>query len=163
MSSDNPVIGADSFYDLKIDNKWIYCGTIVASSTDGRTNPKAVAVDLHARERNYWVSISLSMLSSVEGGDFDEDDTVFADIYSIDGTRELGGRGPNLPHQHGTDPDRFAKPGGVFGGDHLREHGNAYNAGPASYVGPINEKLVLRLFVRGDDWASASFTIMQLD
>lgn len=146
---------ADSIYQLEVNGKWIYTGTLVHEGTHGRyVRPKRREIKLHHRERTYLVSIALAMLSA-PGGDFDEDDTVYADIYSIDEQRLAptpGVKGVNPPTYHA----------GYVYGHHFGQYGDDSNQGPTSYAGPINEKLELRLIVQEDDWAAATYSVVEL-
>lgn len=158
------VMGSESFYEMKVDGKWIYGGTITQSSESERQTIKYKEVELHNTEDvAYQIHIGLSMLSSCEGGDWDSDDTVFADIWATDGERLCGGRDTfnQPPHPKGSHAEwhMHGCTTGVHFGDNL---GDESNQGPGFYVGRIHHNVVVRLVVNGDDWAAASYSIREL-
>lgn len=144
----------DSRYVKEVNGKWIYTGTFFHEGKHGQSiPPKLHQVRLRRREREYLVHISLTMLSA-PGGDFDENDTVYADIYTIDGQwmSSRGMRGINPPDHHS----------GSVWGRHFGNRGDDTNEGISSYVGQIDQEVVLRIFIQGDDWVGASYFIMEL-
>ena len=116
---------------------------------------------IHPKEPNtvYLVNVSLTMLSGV-GGAFDDDDIVYTDIYSIDGDRNkmklLTVEERTTAVMKGQCPI-----GGVYGRNFGRQ-GDNNNQGISSFVGFIKERIVFRIFIYGDDWAGASYSIMEL-
>ncbi len=152
----------DTFYEMQVaGSKWVYVGNLFHEGAHDRfVEPKLFSVRVKQPEKIHLVNIGLTMLSA-PGGDFDEDDTVFADIYSIDGrlTSLEGDRqgGPAGVQPHGGVWGRhFGDPGEVTA------QGIHRNMGLSSYVGPVNREIVFRLFIQGDDWAGAGFTMLQL-
>lgn len=143
----------NSRYEKEVNGRWIYTGTFFLEGEHGKPLQELRPVRLRHPEREYLAYIALTMLSA-PGGDFDEDDTVYADIYTIDGRRTSTGgmRGINPPSHHG---------GGVWG-RHFGNAGDDSNEGISSYVGRIDQELVFRIFIDGDDWVGASYFIMEL-
>ena len=147
----------DSSYVKEVNGKWIYTGTFFHEGKHGQSiPPKLRRVQLHRREREYLVHIALTMLSA-PGGDFNEDDTVYADIYRIDGQRmSSGSKTGKTGH---VSPDHNS--GGVWE-HHFGNRGDDTNEGISSYVGQIDQEVVLRIFIQGDDCLGASYFIMEL-
>ncbi len=146
----------DSCYRKEINGKWFYAGTFFHQGVNGEFVPgKEVEIELQHREREYIVHIGLTMLSA-PGGDFDDDDTVYADIYSVDDLRTTTGGTRRI-----DPPDEYNHDGGVWE-HHFGNYGDDTNEGISAFVGRINQKIKFRLFVQGDDWAGASYTIMEL-
>jgi hypothetical protein len=95
---------------------------------------------------------------SAQGGQFDEDDTIYTDIYKIDGVRQI--------HKEGERETAVVKPencpfGGVYG-HHFERQGKDYNQGMSSYIGVVKKDVEFRIFVYGDNWVGASYFIMEL-
>jgi len=143
----------NSRYEKEVNGKWVYTGTFFFAGEHGQALQDFHRVRLNNRERMYLVHTALTMLSAI-GGDFDEDDTVYTDIYTIDGQRM------SSMVQRGINP-----PGHITGsvwGHHFGNSGEDTNEGISSYVGPINEEIEFRIFIDGDDWVGASYFVMEL-
>ena len=138
-------------FELEVNGKWTYCGTLVTKSRHGQDVAELHTIHLKHAERFYRVHVSLSMLSAY-GGDFDEDDTVYADIYAIDGKKR--GHGWLRPTRGPVD--------GYVWGRHFGFRGDDENMGPTVYAGRINQELTVRLFVMGDNWAAATYVVEEL-
>jgi hypothetical protein len=80
-----------------------------------------------------------------EGGKFDDADTVFVDIYKIDNVRA-------------NQTNGF---GGVWG-NVFGPSGTIDNMGISVYFGPIQDEIIFRIGIRGDDYAGASIIVMEL-
>ena len=134
----------DSRYEKEVNGKWIYTGTFFHEGKHGQSiEPKLHQVSLKRREREYLVHISLTMLSAI-GGPFNYDDTVYADIYTIDGQL--------TSYRRKRHPGFASHPGGVYG-HHFGNPGDDTNEGISSYVGQIDQEVVLRIFIQGDEIA----------
>jgi hypothetical protein len=150
----------DTIAQWEVNNKWIYAGTLVSyGENDERTGPKLFTINLRKPEQLYHVHIGLSMLAAV-GGKFDDNDTVYADIYEVDGQR-IGPPNRNQGNQPPNFATSFMRSGYVYG-HHFGPIGDKRNQGPSVFLGRINAQIVLRLFVQGDDYAAASYSIVEL-
>ena len=151
----------DTIAQWEVNGKWIYTGTLVlCGDNNGSRSQKLWTVFPVKKEQLFYhAHIGLSMLSAV-GGSFDDEDTVFADIYEVDGKRQVGGssRYTGPPDYTTNVPIR---PGYVYG-HHFGILGSKNNQGASVYLGPIRNEIVLRLFVRGDDYAAASWSVVEL-
>jgi hypothetical protein len=154
-----------------------------------RDPQKLKRVEVPEGDRTYLVHIGLTMLSAV-GGTFDEDDTVFADIFAID-DQDIGlayvnnHLKPSHPRENlefGYTPGEWpfdelkgnlklegvgGLGGGVWGEDfgELPYQDSAKNYKTmriSSWVGTIHSSITFRLFVDGDDWVGASYFVLQL-
>lgn len=141
-------------------DKWFYTGTFFYQN---KRSPsfKLYQILINHPEHMHLVHIGLSMLSAV-GGDFDEDDTVYADIYTIYCVRMVleKGRYPAVVTQQ--LPHNPIQVDNVMYDHHFGPWGDDKNQGICSYVGPIQEEVTFRLFIYGDDCAGASFFIQEL-
>jgi hypothetical protein len=127
-------------------------GSIFLSNPKDQSYHEKIAyVKIPSHEPNtvYLLSIGLTMIDPY-GGDFDEDDKVFADIYSI-----------------GVDPDTDLdiKPNisGGYGGNYS-VFGPGPNAiGISTYIGVIKgDSVKFRLGCLGDDIVGASYFVLEL-
>ena len=151
----------DTIAQWEANGKWIYAGTLVHEGIhDEYVHPRTHTVHLRHREQIYHVHIGLSMLSA-PGGEFDSDDTVFADIYSVDGERLGPIAGVRDPAVEPDFTKNFMRRGYVCR-HHFGDYGDEGNQGPSCYLGRINEDIALRLFIQGDDWAAASYSVVEL-
>lgn len=137
------------FITKKTINGKFYCsGSIFFHNTWGgrpvRDYEKIVDIQVPEHAAKYMACISLTMLNAY-GGDFDEDDAVFADIYEIDGRKK------NVANGYGGC---WAK--------HFGSKGHNFNQNISSYVGVIQNIIKFRLYVYGDNYAGASFFVMEL-
>jgi hypothetical protein len=137
-------MGMKDFQVGTAKGKFVCTGSFFFAGEHGRTLTKVVKVNIPHPEATYLSSIWLTMLSAV-GGDFDEDDTIFADIFAIDQKRM------NL---------KYVK-GGVWD-HHFGQKGDDENQGVSSFIGPINHSIEFRLAITGDDWVGASYSVVEL-
>lgn len=104
-------------------------------------------------ETTYLMHISITMLGP-QGGDFDQDDLVYADIRSI-------GIDPNTLAD--IKPDSAAGFGGVTGWKFGTVRESHKNMGISTYIGPIKGEMVkFRLYQEGDSYAGASYFVLEL-
>ena len=138
---------------------------------------KTFQVQVPEGDRTYLAHIATNMLSAV-GGKFDEDDTIFADIYDIDGTDpglyyrpKAGLPLPREDYGLGFQPlameDQLLGEGGVWGHHFAPVPLHAPGAEPrtqriSTWVGVIRRHITFRVAITGDNWVGASFFIMQL-
>lgn len=136
---------------------------------DFREEIACVKVPPHEKGTVYLLHVGLTMLSA-RGGDFDEDDTVYADIFSIGGDPENKPDvgyvvPPDLPYGYGgVWGVHFDSKAGTAGAYHHR------NMGISTYIGPLKGKDVttkgdvvkFRLACVGDDWVGASYFVLEL-
>jgi hypothetical protein len=132
------------------NNKQVWAGSFFAEGRHGKSIQVEQRVDLARTEGTFVAYVFLTMLSA-EGGDFDEDDTIFADIYMIDGNR--------LDVQSSLQGVQL---GGVWKGNHFGAKGDVANQTISAYTGPINDHIVFRIRVTGDNWVGASYVVMEL-
>ena len=101
-------------------------------------------------ERIFLAFIRLVMLSPIpygeEGAAFDQDDTVFADIWKVDKRR--------------LDP--WSRNYGGVWDHHFGERGIESNKQASAYVGPIEGSITFRVFNQGDNRVGASYFVMEL-
>ena len=143
-----PIQHQDYIDSKTVKGKFICTGSIFGSSSHKaglRTNMFTHDIRVPNPEGVYLIYISITMISPY-GGTFDEDDTISADIYSIDGRQ--------VQLMHGF--------GGVWGGPHFRPKGDFYNHGINAFVGHVTKGIIFRLRVTGDNYAGASFIVMEL-
>jgi hypothetical protein len=129
---------------ITVKGKFVCTGSFFFSGRDGETVTKVVKVDVPHPEMMCLIFIWPTMLSAV-GGDFDDDDTVFTDIFAIDHQRM------NSHHLNAGVWDH-----------HFDEKGDDKNQGISSFVGIVNHSITLRLAITGDDWMGASYVVMEL-
>ncbi len=161
----------------EVNGRAVRAGSMFCDSRDGHFSYNLKDVAVPEGGRIFLASISLSMLSAV-GGDFDQNDTVYADIVDIDGAD------PGLYYVNGGTPfnrprDFFEAGYSPFLGDVLQGMGGAWghHFGPvpyqdpshnqklmriSMYLGTIERQITFRLSVNGDDWAGASYFVIQL-
>ena len=96
------------------------------------------------RYRRYLAYIFVTMVAGLSG-DFDDDDAVYVDIYSIDNKRRDTTNGFG-----GAWDNKFGSKGAVE------------NMAISSSIGVINDNIMFRLSVHGDDFVGASFVVMEL-
>jgi hypothetical protein len=146
-------------------------GSLFLQCEPGASNEKIawVRIPEHHKDTAYLVHIALTMLSA-PGGDFDDEDTVYADIFSIgvdpNGNMKPDAVLPRLDNKFLDNPNETY--GGVWGhhfGDKAldRDH----TMGISTYIGPIQGDFVkLRLVCRGahdnDIWAGASYFVLEV-
>lgn len=86
-------MGFDRYVISRIVNsKFVCTGNFCLSCMQGQTLSATQDVRVPQRERRYLIYIFTTMISA-PGGDSDQHDTVFADIYSIDGFRRDSSNG----------------------------------------------------------------------
>jgi hypothetical protein len=135
-------------------------GSIYLDNNEEVYTEKIAYVKIPNHEVNtvYLLSIALTMLSAV-GGDFDENDTAFADIFSI---------GVDPDTDLDIKPDAAAGYGGVWGrhfggggfGLGIHQEGTM---GISTYVGIIKgETVKFRVACQGDNWVGASYFVLEL-
>jgi hypothetical protein len=158
------------------NGRFVAAGTFFCFGKHGERKKKfqRVAVPKAKDKAHYLIQVSLSMLSA-PGGDFDQNDTVFTDIYEIDGKFVEG------PHWKGgpISGANVTYWGAGVWGHHFGDLGwvgpstqtlprwllrgqNRANMGTSSIVAPVSSKVTFRLVVTGDDWAGASYFVLEL-
>ena len=126
------------------NSKFVATGNIFVEGTNGKRTTYTQDFIVPKKERVYLAYIFTTMLSAF-GGDFDDDDTIYVDIYSVDNIRKDNSNG--------------------FGGAwdrHFGPYGDVRNMAMSSWVGWINDKITFRLSVQGDDFVGATYVIMEL-
>ena len=134
----------DHVADTTVNGKYVCCGSFFLSGRHDAYLDKLVDVRVPRPESVCLVHIAATMLSA-RGGDFDEDDTIFTDIYSIDRRR--------LDTTNGF--------GGVWD-HHFGAKGDVKNQAISTFVGYVNSEIKFRIAITGDDWVGASFFVMEL-
>lgn len=166
------------------DGRFVATGTFFCFGTHGMPSEEVrrVQIDVEGpteENRHFLVQISLIMLSA-PGGDFDEDDTVFADVIRVDGV-EIDGPGWRGSPFAGSMANINYNGVGVWG-HHFGDLGwldnpanypppqptwvpvgrNPRNMKTSSLITVIQRAVDFRLSVTGDDWAGASYLVLEL-
>jgi hypothetical protein len=164
---------------MNVNGRFVRTGSMFCNSRNGCFSYNVKEVQVPEGNRIFLACISLNMLSPV-GGDFNQDDTIYADIFEIDGTDtglSYNNGGTGLPGNHPRD--WFEAGYSPFLGDFLGGLGGAWghHFGPvpyksasnnqkmmriSTYLGEIQKHITFRLSVNGDDWAGASYFVMQI-
>ena len=141
----------------QINGKVVWTGSFFhVGEHDRFINPKNKRIEFKYREGVYFAQIAITMLSS-PFSPFNYDDTVYVDIYEIDG--KLTSATP-IPGSHGH---RLLKtPLGGVAGHHFGDSGAHLNQGISSYVGNIQERISFKIFIFGDNWVGATCVIKEL-
>jgi len=169
------------YHETTLSGRFVAVGTFFCGGTEdeGRKNEfYTVHVPPRAGRRDealFLIQISISMLSAPYG-DFDENDTVFADITNIDGNR------PNIaPFWRGDWVGQTATYGGAGAwGHHFGELGyepassseifpswftvgqNPNHMGISTAIAGVSGYVKFRLSVTGDTWAGATYFVLEL-
>ena len=149
------------------NGRFVCTGTIFEGSRSNHLRYRTVDVRVPC-EGVFLAFIAITMLYP-DGGSFDDDDVVFADIFSIDGQRL--GITWHYPSQAAPGlPWDISRPivgeggawGGLLGGMPPWPQVNEHNMVISSWVGSIQKYVRFRLAIDGDDIAAATFAVMQL-
>jgi hypothetical protein len=126
--------------------KMVFTGNFFVEGVNGkyRTHTQTVLIPGMETKVKYLVYIFPTMLSAV-GGPFNQDDTVYVDIYAIDGNRM----------------DKSNGYGGAWG-RHFGLYSDTRNMAISAWVGYIQSNITFRVNVTGDDWVGASYIIMEI-
>jgi len=168
-----------------VGGKFVCSGSFFREMGNDKDPQKLKEVRVPEGDRTYLVHIGLTMLSAV-GGNFNDDDTVFTDIFAIDG-QDIGLSYINTSLKPPYSRENFefgytkewpfdelkghSKLGGIGGGVWGEDFGELpyMDAGKnyktmriSSWVGTIYQSITFRLFVDGDDWVGASYFVLQL-
>jgi hypothetical protein len=140
--------------------KFAAFGSLFIEHEDEKYSEKIAWIKIPDHEENtvYLISIAPTMLRP-KGGEFDEDDAVYADIVAI---------GQDETHQD-IKPDVGAGYGGVWGSsddEDWKAFTRKYQMGVSTYIGPIKPQagaiVKLRVACQGDNWVGASYFILEL-
>ena len=134
----------DYSFAEEINGKYYYTASFYATGMHNKVIGDFHEVRVPKKEGIYIASISLNMLSAY-GGDFDQNDTIYADIDLID-------------HQEMNESHGY---GGVSG-HHWGYFGQPSNQCISSYIGRINEHIRFRITIAGDDYVGATVMLMEL-
>jgi hypothetical protein len=137
----------DHIMAIEVNGKFVCTGSIFLHSGhrgSPQTCIKTIDILVPQREASYLATISLNMISP-HGGDFDDSDTIFTDIFSVDGNRK------DTTNGYGGAWDR-----------HFRNKGHAWNQAISAYCGVIQEVIRFRLQITGDNNVGASFYVKEL-
>jgi hypothetical protein len=165
----------------EVNGKFVCTGSMFCDSYHGRYSYNMKTVNVPEGNRIFLACISLNMLSPV-GGPFNEDDAVYADIFAIDGDDKglyyLNDGNTDKVFNHprewftvGYSPDwlhdRLVGEGGAWGYlwgslPYQSASKNPKTVRISTWLGEIQKNIIFRLSVNGDDWAGASYFVMQL-
>lgn len=173
-------MGALPHHETTASGRFVAVGTFFCGGTDdeGRKDEShTVRVPPRAGRRDnalFLIHISISMLSAPHG-DFDDADTVYADITKIDGRR------PNVPLN--WMGDLAAQTANYHGsgawGHHFGEIGysstgygiipswltvgiDPKNMGISTAITEVSSSVTFRLCVTGDSWVGATYFVLEL-
>ena len=161
--------------------KYVACGTFFCFGKHGRRVDQSHKVIIPQEADNIFalIQVSISMLSA-PGGDFDENDTIFADINEIDGRPVEGPYWKGNPNASSALQGNLSYDGAGVWGHHFGDIGwmenrmvrphpswltvgkNHKNMGVSTFLGDVAQSVTFRLSISGDDWAGANYLIMEL-